>query len=209
MVQLPHGRKIFRSTCVKACIPSFLISERSDDPEMIDANRHPVPSATAALDKELQEMVSRGTYRPKTLKTLPHEILESFKSSRKPEIKGFINNGTFTVLKMTDVPSGTRLLGACFIDELEKSNHGVFFKSRLVAQVYSDSGVAHISIKAPTVQLYSQRILCALGASFPGMKAFLRDITHAYVQSESCLELEFDLKPPAEMNFRKWFSLEN
>lgn len=75
----------------------------------------------------------------------------------------------------------------------------MIFKSRLVDPNCSDEGAANVATKAPTVQRFSKRLMLALDASSPDKSAFLRDITKAYTQSNSRLEREVYIRPPAKM----------
>lgn len=54
--------------------------------------------------------------------------------SRRRELPGLVDNGTFQVLREPDVPADTRIFGARFVDELNPVNLRVLFKIRLVAQ---------------------------------------------------------------------------
>lgn len=60
-------------------------------------------------------------------------------------------------------------------------------KYRLVAQNYADKGAAAISTKAPTVQRFSQRLSLNIAASLPEMSTYTRDVTQAYIQSNTPL----------------------
>lgn len=66
-------------------------------------------------------------------------------------------NGTFKPLQRSEVPEGARIFGGRFVDEIKKAAEGHHKKSRFVSKNYSDDMEASISMKAPTVQRYSQR----------------------------------------------------
>lgn len=110
-----------------------------------------------------------------------------------------MDNGTFLPVPEDSVPANTRVFGSRFVDELKRVDLGTLFKSRLVAQNYGDEGAAGIAPKAPTVQSFSQRLMFLLAASVMGTKPFLRDISQAYLQSDTSLEREVCIYPPPEL----------
>ena len=54
--------------------------------------------------------------------------------------------------------------------------------------------------KSPTVSRLGQRIAVALAALHPQHDAYVRDVSQAYLQSETYLNLTVFLKPPPELN---------
>lgn len=112
----------------------------------------------------------------------------AFSSSRKSELDGLINDGTFKSMHKFEVPSSARIFGSRFIDELKKFGNSFKKKSRLVAQNYADNYATAIPTRAPTVQRFSQRVSLCVAASLPNMKMYTRDITQAYIQSRTKLE---------------------
>ena len=74
-----------------------------------------------------------------------------------------------------------------------------FAKSRLVVQAYRDDEKQQVLTQSPTIQRASQRLMLCLSVSMPHHQLHLRDITQAYVQSETSLIREFYVEPPSEM----------
>ena len=135
---------------------------------------------------------------PEALVTTP-PAGTNFKDARHTELTGLIENGTFTPIPRQSIPTGTRIFGSRFIDEIKRAGTGMRKKSMLVAQNYQDVGSTRIATKAPTVNRFSQRILLALAPSFDNMQVFTRDITQAYVQSTTYLERPVYISAPKEL----------
>jgi len=184
-VQLPHGRKIFRSHVVKP------------------VKKDSVPCTTSNI----------GNFNPENLPTSLMVMFgdegmlatpngkHSFKDSRRAELSGLKKARVFKVLDRSDVPLGTRIYGTRWVDSLKKKEDGSFKeKSRLVAQNYRDYHARKIPTKAPTISKLGQRIALCIAAMNPEGQAYLRDVTQAYTQSKSELERDVFLEPPPEMN---------
>lgn len=122
-----------------------------------------------------------------------------YETTRLAELKAFLTNGTLRTVKRDGLPPGTTVFGSRFIDELKRSEKGVRRKRRLIAQNYGDIGESNIATKAPTVQRYSQHISMTIAASLKGGKAFTREITQAYIQSETVLDRAVDISAPREL----------
>ena len=110
-----------------------------------------------------------------------------------------INDGTFIPVKASTLEPNTRIFGSRFVDELKKVGDDLRKKSRLIAQNYADEGAATIPTKAPTVQRFSQRIALSIAASISHMNTYTRDITQAYIQSQTQLERDVYIKAPDEL----------
>ncbi|KAI0997433.1 hypothetical protein K3495_g10752 [Podosphaera aphanis] len=108
---------------------------------------------------EVEALVGRGVFRFEKFDPQKHKGVRIFKSRMVREIKG----------KATDAP---------------------YEKSRLVIQGYNDNGKSMVLTQSPTIQRASQRIIVALAPSLlkRGMHLWLRDITQAYVQSQTALQ---------------------
>ncbi|CDF37987.1 unnamed protein product [Chondrus crispus] len=83
---------------------------------------------------------------------------------------------------------------------LEVTYGSIAEKSRLVAQNYKDKGASSIATKSPTISRMGQRVAMATAAIFREHQSYIRDISQAYLQSESPLERQIFLRPPKEMN---------
>lgn len=99
----------------------------------------------------------------------------------------------------TRAPPDTRVFGSRFIDKLKRSDQGTKRKSRVVVQNYADDGAGQITMKAPTVQLFSRLLLLSLAASRSDMQTFSQDITQEYVQNSSKFERDVYISPPPEL----------
>ena len=78
----------------------------------------------------------------------------AFKESRKAELDGLLNDGTFVPVHESTLKTNTGIFGSRFIDELKKVGDKLKQKSRLIAQNYEDQGATTIATKAPTVQRF-------------------------------------------------------
>lgn len=203
VVQLPRGRKIFRSNVVKPQnSPSFPKEnlqgsttqspvELSNEPGAIEEDENFLCS-----DISLQAMFGPGSY----LYCTPDEPRD-FSKSRMTELQGLEERQTFEVVKLSSVPKGTRIYGSRWVDTLKTLEDGsIAEKSRLVAQNYKDKGASSIATKSPTISRMGQRVAMATAAIFREHQSYIRDISQAYLQSESPLERKIFLRPPKEMN---------
>jgi hypothetical protein len=129
--------------------------------------------------------------------------LEDFTESRQKEIKGLLDRGVFKIIDKKDVPKGTRIYKARYVDEVKnKGTAKAFKKSRLVVQAYNDQEKKTILTQSPTIQRVSQRIILALTAilgSIDKVVLYIRDIQQAYVQSQTRLARLFIIVAPKEM----------
>lgn len=128
-------------------------------------------------------------------------MLLGFMSSSKTESIGLVGNGAFLPIPAAEVPPNTRGFGSRLVDRLKRVDLVTLYKSRLVAQNYITEGAAGIATKSPTVQRLSQRLIFSLAASMPNTEPLLRDISHAYLHSDTYQEREVYIHPPPEMGF--------
>ena len=116
----------------------------------------------------------------------------AFETSRSAEVAGLIKKGTFKVVNPASIPNDIRIFKSRFVDEMKNKGGNLFEKSRLVVQAYDDIGKQEVLTQSPTIQRVSQRIILCLTPTMmarnPNIKLFLRDITQAYVQSNTRLE---------------------
>jgi len=184
VVQLPHGRKIFRSTVVKSAIASKPKENWSE--------------GSAKTDEPCQDVVNTMFGSTECVYTIPDDE-HTFAESRQKELEGLQARETFDVVDLSEVPSSTRIYGSRWVDTLKKVHGRIIEKSRLVAQNYCDKGATAISTKSPTVSRLGQRLALATAVMFPNHTSYVRDISQAYIQSESKLERLVYLRPPKEM----------
>src|SRR4051812_33052277 len=126
-----------------------------------------------------------------------------FEHLGKQEIKGLTARGVFEFVQFNPTQHlGTRIFNSRLVHEVKgKATATPFEKSRLVIQAYSDDGKAVILTQSPTIQRASQRLIIALAPSLmqQGIKLLLRDITQAYVQSNTALNLQILANLPKEL----------
>jgi hypothetical protein len=132
----------------------------------------------------------------------------TFENSRQCEINGLLEKGVFEPVAIEDVPKGTRIFNSRFVDEIKHpGTDKAFEKSRLVVQAYNDQGKDLILTQSPTIQRVSQRIILALAPSLgqakPPVSLYLRDISQAYVQSNTHLNRQIFIRPPSELGLDK------
>lgn len=69
-----------------------------------------------------------------------------------------------------------------------------------MAQNYADDDATSIATKAPSVQIYSQRVTLSLAAYIPNIVSYTRNITQSYIQSHSELERDVHIQAPPELD---------
>jgi hypothetical protein len=131
---------------------------------------------------------------------------EPFELSDKKEIDTLIGDGVFRFEQYDPEKHGeTRIFKSRLVREIKgKATDTPYEKSRLVIQGYQDDGKSMILTQSPTIQRASQRIIVALAPSlmkFPDreISLWLRDITQAYVQSQTKLNRVVLAYPPKEI----------
>lgn len=126
-----------------------------------------------------------------------------YAESRAKEVDGLLEREVFEFVDEDSVPKGTRIFKLRFVDEIKNRNTPQAFpKSRLVVQAYNDPEKHHVLTQAPTLQRCSERLLLSIAASTKSThdsKIYLRDITQAYVQSDTNLNRDFYVRPPEEL----------
>ena len=153
------------------------------------------PPRYRQLPTRFQNMADITIYMSKSMPPLPN-----FQASRLKELNGLLEKGVFEVMSTQDVPSGARIFGSRFVDQVKnEGTEKAFEKSRLVVQAFNDSGKQGILTQAPTIQRASQRLIIALSLAIPELSLYLRDITQAYTQSRSELTRDVFILAPAEM----------
>ena len=211
VIQLPRGRRIFRSTCVRPWVRPTQDGEHLDEGQTLSAAEDTPhisfvgQATTEYLDKDETSIL--GT-TPRKVPVKRGSIEEAaFAQSRKSELNGLINDGTFIPVHESTIRPTARIFNSRFVDELKKVGDQLKKKSRLVAQNYADIGATSIPTKAPTVQRFSQRIALCIAACLPHLKPFTRDITQAYIQSHTDLEREVYIRAPRELGLPEGYIL--
>ncbi len=182
VVQLPKGRKLFRSCVVKPKYRSHLneVFYCEDNLQITEPEILALFGSTAVRIAKKEES-------------------EQFKDSRLKEIKGLFENNTFEIVKRYTAPSGTRFFGSRFIDAYKTVDGELVKKSRLIAQNYNDQAAATIATKSPTISRVAQRSCVAIAPSYKNHKPYSRDISQAYSQAHTNLERPVYLIAPPEM----------
>jgi hypothetical protein len=131
---------------------------------------------------------------------------EPFELSDKKEIDALISNGVFRFERYDATKHGdTRIFKSRLVREVKgKATDTPYEKSRLVIQGYQDDGKAMILTQSPTIQRASQRLIVTLAPSLMKLpnreiSLWLRDITQAYVQSQTKLNRIVLAHPPKEI----------
>lgn len=125
---------------------------------------------------------------------------QAFINSGKRDLSGMVNNGTFLLTPMAEVPNATGIFGRKFLDEPKRAREGLKRKSRLVSKGYNDQEATAIPTKAPNMERSSERMVMSLALSIPGTQIFGRHITQVYIQSRSAFERIVFIKAPTEMD---------
>lgn len=169
VVELKHGRRIFRSTVVKPYVSSNADEEDHDN-------------LVYALESIEQ-------FDP------------DYAKSRKKELDGLVKLGVFSIVDRSSVPSGTRIFGSRFVDQLKYDGDGNSYeKSRLVARNFRDKKAKRLPTKSPTISRMGQRVSMAVMGMDRKKKRFLRDIKQAFTQSKYNLERNVFLEAVPELN---------
>lgn len=97
------------------------------------------------------------TYNPHETTSHPSKFSvnhePSFVKSKRREISGLLEKGTFKIVELVDIPSKTRIFKSRFINEIKHPGTSkAFEKSRFVIQGYDDEGKSMILTQAPTIQ---------------------------------------------------------
>lgn len=216
LIAQSRGPVEFRSTVVKPFRHEAIEDEEAEPPiatpdeqgnSPIDENE--AENEDEYTDQEAGIKAARllNMWNGRTTSGLPdltvfmtNEAPIQFASSRQKELSGLLGNGVFDIVKIVDIPPGIRIFNSRFVDEVKNAGTSdAFEKSRLVVQAYKDGEKDTVLTQSPTIQRVSQRLVLALVAMLPDMKLYLRDITQAYTQSKTCLNREFYIRPPAEL----------
>ena len=186
VVQLPHGRKLFRSTVIKPTNGSIL----KNSANLVSTNQPLI---------DIENLALFGTAK---IRIADKNEAHKFKDARKKELQGIIDNKTFKIVKRSSVPQGIRIYGTRFVGSFKTVGDVTNLKSRLIAQNYQDEDAKTIATKSPTIQRASQRMICITGASHKRHRPYNRDMPQAYVQAKTPLERTIYLEAPEEMGLQ-------
>lgn len=200
VVQLPSGRRIFRSSVVKPVVRSQFSEQSTISSDCSEIGKPLSEDVQSSKIANEEENVYHAMLGSTSIKVAPAEDQEKFAESRKKELEGLAERGTFATVKRNSIPRGTRIYGTRFVDAYKVVDRNTVLKSRLVAQNFRDLGAAAIATKAPTVSRLGQRLVLCLAACFQQHISYLRDISQAYVQATSNLERAVYLRAPKEMH---------
>lgn len=101
VVQLPRGRKIFRSVAVKPVTPSKL------------------PAHSEILQQQnLQPNSQHGDQHDSTVLNINLSAL-NISDSRRKEIEGLLGNSVFEIVRSAIVTPGTRIYGTRWVDTIK------------------------------------------------------------------------------------------
>lgn len=181
-IQLPRGRKIFRSNVEK---PYKGDSMKTLGDAEINILFDSTVDFSNCYNSELENIMfedilnilfgdeANATY------VLPSQG-EGFEDARMSELQGIKSEGVFEEVDRDSVPENERIYGTQFIDALKSDGHGDRKKkARLVAQNFKDKRALKIITKSPTISRMGQRIFLSLSACFPELEIYLRDIIQA------------------------------
>jgi Reverse transcriptase (RNA-dependent DNA polymerase) len=211
-LQLPNGPTNFRTTQLKRYYEEETPSSDEED-EPLSPSLPDMENSTEPPKRRRSTRTRRPTLK---LQDTPNANItinltdiftakdDLYEASRQKEIDGLLQKGVFDIINHDSVPPGIRIFGSRFVDEIKQANTPqAFAKSRLVVQAYRDEGKQQVLTQSPTIQRVSQRLMLCLSVSLPDHQLHLRDITQAYVQSETNLIREFYIEPPVEMGLSK------
>lgn len=151
-------------------------------PRSIELSRHVLQKISKAHISETSMEHSSNVQKTTVDKVLSVEIENNFIDSRKREIRGLNENGTFKMVEWSHIENDAPTFGSKFVDSLKPTDKGFRYKSWRVTEIYGDDQAASIAIKAPTVQRFAQRSTLSLAASIQNLSSYTRDIVQAYMQ---------------------------
>lgn len=185
IVLLPKGPTKFRSTVVKPYLtPSH--------------EKNPTPTIHITSFSQLSsDFDTTDSYKSNISDTQIDTT--QFSASRNIEFNGLIERGVFTLVPES-MANGLRIYGSRFVDQVKNEGKpSAYNKSRLVVQAYGDHNHGLLT-HAPTVQRVSQRLLLIICAMDNNLTLFTRDISQAYVQSETRTQRPIFVRPPSQLN---------
>lgn len=101
---------------------------------------------------------------------------------------------------MRKKPQQIAFFGGILVNEImNNGDANAYEKSRFLVQGFTDNDNGLLT-HAPTVQQAPQRLLLCLVTSMPDMHFFIWDISQAYTQSETKINWNIFVKPPASLN---------
>ncbi|OWT43021.1 polyprotein [Pochonia chlamydosporia 170] len=131
---------------------------------------------------------------------------QPFEISGRTEIDNLIARGVFKFELYDPIKHAKlRIFDSRMVNEVKgKDTAAPYEKSRLVIRGYNDEGKAFILTQSPTIQRASQRLMIALAPSLfqRGIILWIRDITQAYVQSQTPLQRTIIAKIPEQLRGR-------
>ena len=208
-VLLPSGPTPFRSTAIRPFVRNMQGTEHVERLENDDANPPteaaagpssnpqgltPVPATVDNAAAYLCVSATAKAFLRDTVEDNP----ERFREARNREIQGLLDRGTFEVVPTTDADSH-RTYGGRFVDEIKNAGTPhAYEKSRFVVQAFNDRNHGLLT-HAPTVQRASQRICLAMCVQDPSFRFFCRDVSQAYLQSETSIQQQIYVRPPPEL----------
>ena len=191
-VQLPSGRKLYRTSVVKSFLSLKDENLRGESDEKTSSN----------INYYCENDHHFAFYGAQDAITKAPDHVNNFTESRKREVEGLLARNVLEVVKRSTVPKGMRIYGTRFVDVVKTVNGKTIEKSRLVAQNYRDKAATEISTKSPTISRMGIRMVLATGSLFEEHRPYTRDISQAYVQSKYKLERLVYLRAPKEMGLR-------
>jgi hypothetical protein len=131
---------------------------------------------------------------------------QPFEISGRTEIDNLIARGVFRFERYDPVRHAKlRIFDSRMVNEIKgKDTAAPYEKSRLVIRGYNDEGKAFILTQSPTIQRASQRLMIAIAPSLlqRGIILWIRDITQAYVQSQTSLQRTILARIPEQLRDR-------
>ncbi len=224
-IQLPYGPTKFRATVVKPFLQEEKEEVREEHRTNQDRTNQDLPNQNPTIEQPRRSwpVVEIPVRRTKSTEEafitrkeqndyeLAVELRRQgkittpglpFELSKQIEIEGLVARGTFAFVKYDPKKHQGRIFKSRIVNEVKgKTTDTPYEKSRCVVQAFNDRGKEKILTQSPTIQRSSQRILLAIAFALLkiDINMILRDITQAYVQSETGLNRVILCGLPAEM----------
>ena len=125
--------------------------------------------------------------------------LFSYTTSRQKEISELLKKKIFKFINHAEVFFDARIFNFRFVNEMKNADtEKAYEKSRLMIQAYNDQIKGLVLTQSPTIQRISQRLIICFVSIFSG-KLYLRNVTQAYVQSNTALNRNFYIRPSMKL----------
>ncbi|EED11471.1 hypothetical protein TSTA_007610 [Talaromyces stipitatus ATCC 10500] len=136
-IQFPDGLKLYYKAPDEN--DQDTNSEHTNEEPEAPLGTNSTPPTSQDDEPDTSTPQARPAQRPQQNRQLPARYRDDLIQSK--EINSLLENGVFEVVKVDDIPKGTRIFNSRFVNEIKNwGTDKAFEKSRLVVQAYNDKG---------------------------------------------------------------------